>query len=194
MSGAGWAARRLPSTRPRQARHRLPCRGTWRRRVCGHEPGAELLTCAPSAPEAAGSARSSPSASLRPDLGHELLPLPHPRLRAGRRPGLSTSRDVDAQESLTGSGCSTCLGRGRSEAVQGGAGPRADQIAQLPPLAIRSAKRVLQHNTDAGLPESLVYETAGLAYARKRPVEVTSASPAPKLAVSGGRATFTRAS
>jgi 2-(1,2-epoxy-1,2-dihydrophenyl)acetyl-CoA isomerase len=39
-------------------------------------------------------------------------------------------------------------------------------------VAIRSAKRVLQHNTDAGLAESLRYETAGLAYARKAPDDV----------------------
>ncbi|MGH8997599.1 MAG: enoyl-CoA hydratase/isomerase family protein, partial [Acidimicrobiales bacterium] len=45
----------------------------------------------------------------------------------------------------------------------------ATQIASLPPLAIRSGKRVLQHNVDVALEEALRYETAGLGYARKAP-------------------------
>lgn len=45
----------------------------------------------------------------------------------------------------------------------------AGAIVALPPLAIRSAKRVLQHNVDAALEESLRYETAGLGYARRAP-------------------------
>jgi 2-(1,2-epoxy-1,2-dihydrophenyl)acetyl-CoA isomerase len=43
----------------------------------------------------------------------------------------------------------------------------ADQIAALPPLAMRSAKRVLQHNLGVDLEEGLRYEMAGLGYARK---------------------------
>jgi 2-(1,2-epoxy-1,2-dihydrophenyl)acetyl-CoA isomerase len=43
----------------------------------------------------------------------------------------------------------------------------ADQIASLPPVAMRSAKRVLQHNLGVGLEEALRYEMAGLGYARK---------------------------
>jgi 2-(1,2-epoxy-1,2-dihydrophenyl)acetyl-CoA isomerase len=80
-----------------------------------------------------------------------------------------TSRDVDAQEAYRLGLLDRLVGDG--EAVKA-ALDLAEQIAQLPPLAIRSAKRVLQHNTDAGLPESLVYETAGLAYARKAPEDV----------------------
>jgi enoyl-CoA hydratase len=51
----------------------------------------------------------------------------------------------------------------------------AAQIAALPPLAIRSAKRVLQHNTDAVLAEALRYETAGLGFARRAPEDVREA-------------------
>ena len=43
----------------------------------------------------------------------------------------------------------------------------AEQIAALPPVAMRSAKRVLQHNLGVGLEEALRYEMAGLSYARK---------------------------
>ena len=43
----------------------------------------------------------------------------------------------------------------------------ADRISALPPLAMRSAKRVLQHNLEVGLEDALRYEMAGLGYARK---------------------------
>ena len=43
----------------------------------------------------------------------------------------------------------------------------AREMTRWPPLAIRSAKRVLQHNFEAGLDEALRYETAGLGFARK---------------------------
>ncbi len=43
----------------------------------------------------------------------------------------------------------------------------AEEMTQWPPLAIRSAKRVLQHNFEAGLDEALRYETHGLGFARK---------------------------
>ena len=45
----------------------------------------------------------------------------------------------------------------------------AGSIVELPPIAIRSAKRVLQHNVDVALHEALLYETAGLGYARRAP-------------------------
>ena len=48
----------------------------------------------------------------------------------------------------------------------------ADEMTRWPPLALRSSKRVLQHNVEAGLEEALRYETAGLAYARKAPNDV----------------------
>lgn len=43
----------------------------------------------------------------------------------------------------------------------------AEQISALPPVAMRSAKRVLQHNMDVDLREALIYESAGLNFARK---------------------------
>jgi 2-(1,2-epoxy-1,2-dihydrophenyl)acetyl-CoA isomerase len=83
-----------------------------------------------------------------------------------------TSRDVDAAEAYR-------LGL-LDRMVQDGdvvtaAVDLAAQIAGLPPLAIRSAKRVLQHNTDAVLAEALRYETAGLGFARRAPEDVREA-------------------
>lgn len=43
----------------------------------------------------------------------------------------------------------------------------AADIAQWPPLAMRSAKRVLQHNLDVDLTDGLRYEMFGLSFARK---------------------------
>ncbi|HEY3976132.1 MAG TPA: enoyl-CoA hydratase/isomerase family protein [Streptosporangiaceae bacterium] len=80
-----------------------------------------------------------------------------------------TSRDVDAAEAYRLGLLDRLVGEGE---VVTAALEVAAQIAKLPPVAIRSAKRVLQHNTDAGLAESLRYETAGLAYARKAPDDV----------------------
>jgi enoyl-CoA hydratase/carnithine racemase len=48
----------------------------------------------------------------------------------------------------------------------------AQEMTRWPPVALRSSKRVLQHNIEAGLEEALRYETAGLAYARKAPHDV----------------------
>jgi 2-(1,2-epoxy-1,2-dihydrophenyl)acetyl-CoA isomerase len=77
-----------------------------------------------------------------------------------------TSRDVGAEEAYR-LGLLDRLAEGEGaleEAVK-----LATVIASLPPLAIRSAKRVLQHNVDAGLEDSLRYEMAGLGYARRAP-------------------------
>jgi 2-(1,2-epoxy-1,2-dihydrophenyl)acetyl-CoA isomerase len=43
----------------------------------------------------------------------------------------------------------------------------ASQIASLPPLALRSAKRVLQHNLEVDLDSALRFEMQGLDYARR---------------------------
>jgi 2-(1,2-epoxy-1,2-dihydrophenyl)acetyl-CoA isomerase len=43
----------------------------------------------------------------------------------------------------------------------------AEEMAQWPPLAIRMAKRVLQHNQDADLDEALRYESVALGFARR---------------------------
>jgi len=48
----------------------------------------------------------------------------------------------------------------------------AKQIAIWPPMALRSAKRVLQHNLTVGLDDALRYEMAGLAYARRSPKDL----------------------
>src|SRR5215469_374789 len=42
-----------------------------------------------------------------------------------------------------------------------------EEMAQWPPLAVRMAKRVLQHNQDADLDEALRYESVALGFARK---------------------------
>jgi 2-(1,2-epoxy-1,2-dihydrophenyl)acetyl-CoA isomerase len=43
----------------------------------------------------------------------------------------------------------------------------AAQMAAWPPLALRSSKRVLQHNVEVDLEDALRYEMTGLSYARK---------------------------
>lgn len=48
----------------------------------------------------------------------------------------------------------------------------AAQIAFWPPVAMQSAKRVLQHNMHVELEEALRYETAGLGFARRAPHDV----------------------
>jgi 2-(1,2-epoxy-1,2-dihydrophenyl)acetyl-CoA isomerase len=48
----------------------------------------------------------------------------------------------------------------------------ASQIAAMPPLALRSAKRVLQHNLEVGLDAALRYELQGLDFARRSPHDV----------------------
>ena len=52
----------------------------------------------------------------------------------------------------------------------------AAQIAALPPVALRSAKRVLQHNMDVDLEDGLRYEMAGLSYARRAPNDAREAA------------------
>lgn len=43
----------------------------------------------------------------------------------------------------------------------------AESIAQWPPLAVRMAKKVLQHNHEADLESALKYESVGLGFARR---------------------------
>jgi 2-(1,2-epoxy-1,2-dihydrophenyl)acetyl-CoA isomerase len=43
----------------------------------------------------------------------------------------------------------------------------AQEIARWPPVAVRMAKKVLQHNQEAGLEAALKYETVGLGIARR---------------------------
>ena len=51
----------------------------------------------------------------------------------------------------------------------------AKQIALWPPMAMQSAKRVLQHNMHCDLEEALRYEYSGLNYARRAPNDVAEA-------------------
>ena len=48
----------------------------------------------------------------------------------------------------------------------------ANQVAFWPPVAMRSAKRVLQKNMQLDLDDALIYETAGLSFARRAPHDV----------------------
>lgn len=52
----------------------------------------------------------------------------------------------------------------------------AKQMAFWPPMAMRSAKRVLQHNLGVDLEDALKYEVAGLVYARLSPKDMLEQS------------------
>jgi enoyl-CoA hydratase/carnithine racemase len=83
-----------------------------------------------------------------------------------------TSRDIDAAEAYR----LGLLDRLVDDTDPlGAAVDLAHQISALPPMAIRSAKRVLQHNLEAELEDALRYETAGLGYARRAPNDVREA-------------------
>ena len=103
--------------------------------------------------------------SLSPDSGMSYF---LPRIVGYSRAAdlIFTSRDVGAEEAYR-LGLLDRLADGEGaldEAVR-----LATTVAALPPLAIRSGKRVLQHNMTVGLEEALRYETAGLNYARRAP-------------------------
>ena len=76
-----------------------------------------------------------------------------------------TSRDVDGEEAYRLGLLDRFVGDPAS--LVDAAVEVASQISTLPPIAMRSAKRVLQHNLGVGLEEALRYETAGLSYARR---------------------------
>jgi 2-(1,2-epoxy-1,2-dihydrophenyl)acetyl-CoA isomerase len=74
-----------------------------------------------------------------------------------------TSRDVGAEEAFRiGLLDRLVEGHPLDAAVE-----LAEQMSALPPLALRSAKRVLQHNIESELEDALRFEMAGLSYARK---------------------------
>lgn len=108
--------------------------------------------------------------SLSPDSGMSYF---LPRIIGYSRAAdlIFTSRDVGAEEAYR----LGLLDRLVESDVVGAAVGLAEQITALPPLAIRSAKRVLQHNLTVGLDEALRYETAGLGYARRAPDDVREA-------------------
>lgn len=83
-----------------------------------------------------------------------------------------TSRDVDAAEAFRLGLLDRLVDDDEPLAA---AVELAHQISSLPPLAIRSAKRVLQHNLEVDLEDALRYETAGLGYARRSPNDVREA-------------------
>jgi 2-(1,2-epoxy-1,2-dihydrophenyl)acetyl-CoA isomerase len=105
--------------------------------------------------------------SLSPDSGMSFF---LPRIIGyGRAADLIfTSRAVDAEEAYR----LGLLDRLVEGDVVDAAVSLAEEIAKWPPVAMRSAKRVLQHNLQAGLDEALRYEYAGLTYARKAPHDV----------------------
>jgi 2-(1,2-epoxy-1,2-dihydrophenyl)acetyl-CoA isomerase len=110
--------------------------------------------------------------SLSPDSGMSYF---LPRIVGYSRAAdlIFTSRDVGAEEAYR-LGLLDRLVEGEGaleEAVR-----LATTVASLPPLAIRSGKRVLQHNMTIGLEEALRYEMAGLGYARKAPNDVAEAA------------------
>jgi 2-(1,2-epoxy-1,2-dihydrophenyl)acetyl-CoA isomerase len=106
--------------------------------------------------------------SLSPDSGMSFF---LPRIVGYSRAAdlIYTSRAVDAQEAYR----IGLLDRLWEEGdLVGQAVDLANEIAAWPPMAMRSAKRVLQHNMHVGLEEALRYETAGLGFARKAPHDV----------------------
>jgi len=109
--------------------------------------------------------------SLSPDSGMSYF---LPRIVGYSRAAdlIFTSRDIGADEAYR-LGLLDRLAEGEQaldEAMR-----LAATVAGLPPLAIRSGKRVLQHNMNVGLEEALRYETAGLGFARKAPNDSTEA-------------------
>jgi 2-(1,2-epoxy-1,2-dihydrophenyl)acetyl-CoA isomerase len=83
-----------------------------------------------------------------------------------------TSRDVDAAEAYR----LGLLDRLVDDADPVGAAvDLGHQMAALPPMAIRSGKRVLQHNLEVDLEEALRYEITGLSYARRAPNDAREA-------------------
>jgi 2-(1,2-epoxy-1,2-dihydrophenyl)acetyl-CoA isomerase len=106
--------------------------------------------------------------SLSPDSGMSFF---LPRIVGyGRAADLIfTSRAVDAPEAYRLGLLDRLV---EDEDVVGPALELANEIAKWPPVAMRSAKRVLQHNLQVELDEALRYETMGLNFARRAPHDV----------------------
>ena len=106
--------------------------------------------------------------SLSPDSGMSFF---LPRIVGYSRAAdlIYTSRAVDAQEAFRiGLLDKVVSEEGLIDEVV----EYANQITALPPVAMQSAKRVLQRNAEIGLDEALRYEIAGLSFARKAPNDV----------------------
>ncbi|MEZ4494880.1 MAG: enoyl-CoA hydratase/isomerase family protein [Dehalococcoidia bacterium] len=106
--------------------------------------------------------------SLSPDSGMSFF---LPRIVGYSRAAdlIFTSRAVDAEEAYR-IGLLDRLFEG--DDLIGQAVELANEISGWPPVAMRSAKRVLQHNMNVGLEDALRYETAGLGFARRAPSDV----------------------
>jgi 2-(1,2-epoxy-1,2-dihydrophenyl)acetyl-CoA isomerase len=103
--------------------------------------------------------------SLSPDSGMSFF---LPRIVGYSRAAdlIFTSRTVDGEEAYRIGLLDRLVPH---ERLLGEAMALAQQIAFWPPMAMQSAKRVLQHNIEAELEEALRYETAGLGFARRAP-------------------------
>ena len=106
--------------------------------------------------------------SLSPDSGMSYF---LPRIVGYARAAdlIFTSRAVDAKEAYRLGLLDRVV---KHEALLDEAIAYARQMTRWPPLALRSAKRVLQHGFDADLDQALFYEAVGLDVARKAPNDV----------------------
>jgi enoyl-CoA hydratase/carnithine racemase len=101
--------------------------------------------------------------NLSPDSGMSFF-LPRIVGYANAADLIFTSRNVDAQEAHRIGLLNRVVAADRllDEAVA-----YAEEMAQWPPLAIRSSKRVLQNSIEKEIDDALRYESAGLGFARK---------------------------
>ena len=101
--------------------------------------------------------------SLSPDSGLSFF-LPRVVGYARALDLIFTSRDVDAEEAYRLGLLDRLVPDGEllDRAVE-----LATQIASLPPLAVRTAKRVVQHNAEAPLRDALLTEMSGLEVSRR---------------------------
>ena len=101
--------------------------------------------------------------SLSPDSGLSYF-LPRVVGYAAAADIIFTSRTIDADESLRIGLLNRIV---PAESLVAEAVAYADLMTQWPPMALRTSKRVLQHNIDAGIEEALRYESVGLGFGRK---------------------------
>ena len=106
--------------------------------------------------------------SLSPDSGMSFF-LPRIVGYAAAADLIFTSRAVDAGEALQLGLLNRLV---PAPELVDAAVAYAGEMTRWPPVALRTAKRVLQHNTEAELEAALRYETAGLYYARRAPNDV----------------------
>jgi 2-(1,2-epoxy-1,2-dihydrophenyl)acetyl-CoA isomerase len=108
--------------------------------------------------------------SLSPDSGMSFF---LPRIVGYSRAAdlIMTSRAVGADEAYR-LGLLDRLVEGEGDNLVDAAVALAEEVGKWPPVAMRSAKRVLQHNLQVDLQEALKYEYAGLQYARRAPHDV----------------------